>query len=317
MKKLAFIFLIFFCINGKSQSIDSTKEKVVGFYGITENYVRLLKSLLIMNTDSTDKTNNQIRFISGTPYYVSNGIYKKFAGSVPDSGIFVTYYGGDNRYFTLQPQDPTATICCSYDYEYMTGSTFSGSVDWTAGRLAGGVNLKATDSIATVYVNSISRTFTQPSPGSSYSATTAVTININTTQVIPISVTTTSGKSAGATVTIRGLPKNYFGYSENASPDQTIVLAVSGGGNYLSTSKANTPTVTIPSGSAKYVYYAYPVTYGALTSIKDGAGNEVIGAFTRTTVSITNQSSAPYTQNYYVYTSNNNYSNTSIYVNYN
>jgi len=104
-------------------------------------------------------------------------------------------------------------------------------------------------------------------------------------------------------------PKRYWGYSSAAAPTNGIVLASAGGSNELTTGKAKNSFSVVVSGTLQYVYYAYPASYGDLSSIIVG-GFESIGAFTKTVLSVTN--SQGYVQNYNVYTSNNQFTNTTI-----
>jgi len=77
-------------------------------------------------------------------------------------------------------------------------------------------------------------------------------------------------------------------------------LASAGGSNTLSDSKAGTFTITA-SGSNR-VFYAYPSNLGDLSSVNIG-GLESLSSFNKSVISFTNASG--YTQNYNVYTSNN------------
>jgi len=105
-------------------------------------------------------------------------------------------------------------------------------------------------------------------------------------------------------VTFTPLPKRYWGYLDaNTTPTSAQVLATLGGDSELTTSRAGTFTVTV-SGSNKYLYYAYPTSLGALTSLTI-SGFETLPAFSpAATVSVKNAKG--YTQNYYVYINRGN-----------
>ena len=104
-------------------------------------------------------------------------------------------------------------------------------------------------------------------------------------------------------------PKRYWGYSSASAPTNGIVLASAGGNNELTTTKVKNSFNVVVSGTLQYVFYAYPASYGDLSSIIVG-GFESIGAFTKTVLSVTNAQG--YVQNYNVYTSNNQFTNTTI-----
>jgi hypothetical protein len=112
-------------------------------------------------------------------------------------------------------------------------------------------------------------------------------------------------------ITYTPYPKRYWGYVNSTSPTSSEIITNLGGGNELMTdgTRAKSGFSVVVSGTNQYVYYAYPTTYGTLTSIIVG-GFESIGAFTRTTVSVTN--AVGYTQNYYLYRSNNQFTNTTV-----
>jgi hypothetical protein len=105
------------------------------------------------------------------------------------------------------------------------------------------------------------------------------------------------------------LPKRYWGYTSSATPNSSQIITVSGGGSELTSSKDKVGFSVVVSGTNQYVYYAYPASFGALTSIVI-SGLESIGAFNQTTVNVTNAQG--YSQNYYVYTSQNQFNNTTV-----
>jgi len=202
-----------------------------------------------------------------------------------------------------QSQAPTASLSGGGSYELHSAGTFPLTLNWSAGRQS------ATQPLATIVVAGVSQTFTQPSAGSSVSGTQGVTVTYNSNVTYTNTVTTTDSKSASATTSVSFFPKRYWGISSLSAPDNTIVLASSGGSNELTTTKVKGSFVITVSGTNQYVYYAYPSSYGTLSSIII-SGLESIGAFTLTTLSVTN--ALGYVQDYYVYTSNNQFNNTTI-----
>ncbi len=99
---------------------------------------------------------------------------------------------------------------------------------------------------------------------------------------------------------LKKIYKRYWGRCLGV-PDSAIIRATEGGGSELSSGRAKGPFNIRASGSHN-IYYAYPTSYGALTSIIIN-NLESIAAFTQNTVSVTNASG--YTQSYFVYVSNN------------
>jgi len=105
------------------------------------------------------------------------------------------------------------------------------------------------------------------------------------------------------------LPKRYWGYTSASAPNSSQVIAANGGGSELTSSKDKIGFSVVVTGTNQYVYYAYPSSFGLLTSIVV-SGLESIYAFNQTTVAVTNAQG--YTQNYYVYTSQNQFNNTTV-----
>lgn len=118
-----------------------------------------------------------------------------------------------------------------------------------------------------------------------------------------------AGSVYSSYITFSPLPKKYWGVSSTFPPSSATIITATGGGSEYATSKdKNNFTITV-TGTNLYVYYAYPASFGSLTSIIV-SGLESFGAFTQSTVSVTNAQG--YTQNYYVYTSNNQFNNTTV-----
>jgi hypothetical protein len=105
------------------------------------------------------------------------------------------------------------------------------------------------------------------------------------------------------------LPKRYWGYTSSGTPNSSQIISVNGGGDEFSSIRDKYSFSVVVTGTNQYVYYSYPTSFGALTSIVV-SGLESIGAFNQTTVAVTNAQG--YTQNYYVYTSQNQFNNTTV-----
>jgi hypothetical protein len=221
-------------------------------------------------------------------------------GSNITSSQFIT-----NSFY--QTQVPTSGLSGGNNYELHSSGTFASTLNWSAGRQS------ATNPLSTINVAGINQTFTQPSSGASTSGTQGVTVSWNTNVTYSNVITTTDSKTATSTTSFNFYPQIYWGRTAIVSPDNSTVLATAGGSNELTTGKSKSGFSITASGS-NYVYYAYPNSYGDLTSILIG-GFESIGSFTKTTLSVTNASG--YVQGYTIYTSNNTFSATtpSIIVN--
>lgn len=110
----------------------------------------------------------------------------------------------------------------------------------------------------------------------------------------------TGNDETSASVAITFLYKRYIGVTTASSITESVIKGLSS--SELTSTKSKTITGVTASGTQYYVI-AYPTALGALTGIIQDGATPVLSAFTRTTVSVTN--AAGYTQDYYVYRSNN------------
>lgn len=102
-------------------------------------------------------------------------------------------------------------------------------------------------------------------------------------------------KSVSKSTTITFMNRVYYGAAANGTVDSSFILSLT---RSLQSSKAQTFSVT--AGSSQYIWYAVPTRYGACTFNVGGFD----GGFTLVnTISFTNASG--YTENYYVYRSDN------------
>jgi hypothetical protein len=218
--------------------------------------------------------------------------------SIPTIGLVITTGSPQSVIYQLfnQSQPPTASLSGGVNLE-VSASSSSGTLNWSYGRQS------ATATIASAVINpgSLNVFGSQPSQPGTISGTQSVTIPATGSITFTETVTTIDSKIATASTTYNRLPEFYYGRSASATPNQTIILAVAGGSNPLSASKAQTGLVITASGS-NYPYFAYPSSEGAINNIFDVNGFNVTSAFNQTTVSVTNASG--YVQNYFVYTLN-------------
>ncbi len=96
--------------------------------------------------------------------------------------------------------------------------------------------------------------------------------------------------------------KRYYGWLSNTTPSNADIIALV---NEFSTSRVKSYTTTSPSG-LQHLCFFYPSSFGDLSNIKVGGLNS-FGAFTKTTVAVTNAAGGSTTYNFYY--SNNTFSN--------
>lgn len=96
--------------------------------------------------------------------------------------------------------------------------------------------------------------------------------------------------------------RRYWGWCPDSTPSDAEILAVS---DELSTTRAKPAFTATVSGSGRHVFYAYPASFGDLTSLTVG-GFESLPAFTKTTRAFVNDFGVSISYNIYV--SNNTFS---------
>lgn len=225
--------------------------------------------------------------------------------STPIVGQFITKTSIknwiDSAFYATQP--PTATLTGGTTLEKHSAGTVSKTLSWSASRQA------VTAPLASIVVGGVTQTFSQPSQPGTVSGTQSVTLTYNTNATFTNAVTTTDNKTATASTTYTFQNSRYWGYTSTSSPTDANIISISGGGTDLVGSRAKTTFSIIITGSTQFIYYAYPASFGNLTSFVVG-GFESIGAFTLITRSFTNASG--FAESYNIYVSNNTFSNTTI-----
>ena len=325
-------------VSDVSASYTLPAALVDNYSGVVVTQTTVAASITL--SDPTNKTVGRLFTISNaSPSTYSLSIVGSTLNIAPGkSGYFVwdgvvwsatsalTQTDADIMYVKVQTSNPSAALSPgSTTYELAPAGTKTIILNWNAGRQApnAGAGLSATANITSVVITgnsqTLAQTFTNPATPTTVATTTngtqSVTFDNKTNVTYTNTVETSDNKTATASVTYSFLPRAYYGYSATETPGQAEILAAAGGGSPFSSAKALSPTVTLPATTDYYnVFYAYPATYPALTIIKDAANNNVTGAFTLSTVSVTNASG--YTQTYNVYTSIYTYSNTTIYAQY-
>ena len=182
-------------------------------------------------------------------------------GSNITSNDFIT-----NVFYQSQP--PTSSLTGGFVYEFTTAGTQSKVLNWSGGRSA------ATTPLATINVDGVNQTFTQPSQGASVSGTKTVTITNNSVQTFTNTVTTTDGKIAVSTTQFSPQNKIYAGFVTSATPTDADIFAATGSayvGGTFSASINQSGALSTPS-SSKYFIFAAPASYGTPNVNINGLG---------------------------------------------
>lgn len=201
-----------------------------------------------------------------------------------DTVNILTLQGIVNYIFQFQYTPPTISLSGSSNILREKGASVSGIT------LTANVT-KRSDPIAEVkfYRNPSTLLDTQTSGGaipnggsSTYAYATAFTDNV-TFRAEAIDNGATGGPTTvSATTTYSFVYPYYYGAGANGlTPSQVALLTKD-----VIASNANL-TRTLSVGSGQYTYFAYPASYGALTSILDVNGFEVLPAWTASTGNIT------------------------------
>lgn len=281
MKKLFLtIILVFFYILAYCQPqtiyIVPNVNALKAYYGTSSRlFVTSMSSdYVICNTCTVDdsivfqgsgtrKWSKLFRDTTGGAQIIPAGIITSTAniGDNPGSNISVGDFITNTFY---KSQLPTATLTGGVNLEFRSAQTMNYTLNWSAGRQ------RATVLIASVFVNGISQSFSQPDTSSSISGTQAVSFPVNTSITYSNVVTTTDSKTATASTTFSFLPQRYFGWinvSDTAGIgtfgyNDSKITALS---QELSSSNVKSWNTGNPTGTQIYVY-AYYYTAGALNN---------------------------------------------------
>ena len=114
-----------------------------------------------------------------------------------------------------------------------------------------------------------------------------------------------AGSKTSSAITFTPQAKRYWGYCSSITPADADIKAALGGGSELSSAKAKTAfDINISSGS-NYIFYAYPASLGALSTLTVG-GFGSLPSFTMITRSFSNTNG--YAQSYNIYINPNAFS---------
>lgn len=260
-------------------------------------------SFVIIGTDLALGETSETAFRGDHGAWIYNSIMQGNPAVVtPVITISWTYYKyTDTSNATSVNPEKNAGSTTSPQIEIGYRAKYTASWKWTAA--SGNKNPTAT-----------SGTFgtTLPASGvvsTSKSATVTATTTISQTVTAPKqglvvsnnAVVAPSGTdSASASHKVTFLYKRYWGVTTASSITESVIEGLAN--SELTSSKSKTLT-GVTASSSQYYVIAYPKTLGALSSIIQDGATPVLSAFTQTTVSVTN--AAGYTQDYYVYRSNN------------
>jgi len=220
--------------------------------------------------------------LAGTTFTTLEDIF--FPAEPPTASQTLTAFGstsGANRTIEIRP-----------------AGTEPATINWTAGRQP------STGLITSITAGGVSQTFSQPPQGVTENGTQGITLTNNTNTTVNLTVVSESG-NATDNISITWLSKRYWGVDADGVLSDAELIA---GNGELSGSRAKSFTVN-PTND--FVYFAYPQSLGALTSITVN-GFESLAAFTQSTFSHTNASGG--VVNYFLYVSNNQFTQSSSIV---
>lgn len=199
-------------------------------------------------------------------------------------------------------QVPTATLTVTYNattssalqIERTNAATLSMTLNWSASRQA------FTQPLASILVNGVTQSFSQPSAPGTVSGTQAVTYVPNNTITYSNTVTTTDSKSAVANATVTALTRQYSGFLSTNTPTDAQIRGLAL--QPFKTTRIQGATV-IANSSPNYLIIAFDESFDPTNISQIWVGGlDQTGAFTRTVRSFTNASG--YTSNYIIYALN-------------
>ena len=301
----ALIFLLLTLI-GKAQSpiYDSTKVlQPVGAYG-NDNKNGAFRGSLVIPKDTLKlgakdsgaiaSKNNSLFQYNGYKWIAAGaggggGGSAIFAGGVISSLPAIGNNPGTNitsNDFIISQfyasQAPTATLTGGGTFEYRSAGSGPSTLFWGAGRQS------ATAPLATIIVDGVAQTFSQPAQAATVSGTKAITITYNTNTTFTNTVTTADGKTAIATTSYLWQNKIYAGFVSSATPSDLDIYTSTGSsyvGGIFSGTINQSGVLTAPS-SSKYFVFVAPASYGTPNITVNGLGV----SFTLITRSFTNAS---------------------------
>lgn len=305
MKKLVVIIFLLVTITASSQTQRPSGLPTVsngGFYrlgGVLDTMQMFIKTDTFSAKYPTliNHTNGKLYFSKGNGAFWNeigdtaslSSIYVRRSDS---NNVYLTPFLASQTYVAIQTQPPTASLSGGSNIELHSAGIFNSTLNWSAGRAASNSTQNATNPLASIVVNGINQTFTQPSAGSSVSGTQAISLFYNTNRTVFNVVTTTDGKTATATTQYNFFPKYYIGYSTTSTPSDADLIA---GINTIfpATTRVTSGTLASPASSS-YIFFAVPATFGTPVVTINAAGV----TYNNTTRSVTNASG--YTQSYII-----------------
>ncbi len=290
MKKALFGLFLLFSFGVKAQTVfkvDNTPTRFVNKFGVP-----VKTTVVPMGTDSAliwiDPTDSSFKWA----YKSQAQKALRFADTI---ATVLTKTQGDASYVRIQTQNPTSTLSGGYSYERRASGTFTPTLSWSAGRLAAGTGVNATNPISTIVVGGVSQTFSQPSAGSSVSGTQVVTVTNNTNSTFTNTVTTTDSKTASVTTSFTVYDKRYIGWAVTSTPTSAEILAAVYQDNSGGNASINTTLSVI--GTARYLFIVNTVNQSSITV----NGFPSTAAFSlNNTVTFTNASGGTFTGKYTV-----------------
>jgi hypothetical protein len=263
----------------------------------------LTYGLKILDTRDTSKFLATHNFVTQSNYFTGGTISSlPTVGQTINSTSIIDWI--NKAFYSAQPPTFSLSISGGDTLEMANpGNIVSITLNWTAGRQA------KTNTLSSIVVNNINQSFTQPSAPGTTSGTQSANVTANTNQTFSGIVTTSDNQTASANQTLVWSSHRYWGYVNSSNPTDAQVITSAGGGSDFPNVKSKPSFNIVITGTNQNFYFAYPSSYGNLTSLVVG-GFESLGAFTLTTRTLTNASGSSVSYNIYV--SNNTFSNTTI-----
>lgn len=184
---------------------------------------------------------------------------------------------------------PTINFSITKSGNVLHGESYTETLTVSVTAMGSSTNI---DTIDWYQGNTLLRTDTIDSPttGSwTYTMSTPTTDTTTFKAIIKYKKSDGTPTSTTKSASINFYYNKFYGSVASLTPSEADVTALT---TALGTAKGGTYSFTI---SAARMAYAYPVSLGALTSIKDGSGFSLFDSFTRTTVTYTqNETSVDY-----------------------
>lgn len=249
------------------------------------NRISILNTNVSSNTASITANTNSINTLN-------TNVSSNTASITALNSNFSNYYSkseADARFSQLTTQNTILSLSGGGNFE--SGSTQNAILNWSVGRAAGTNISKPTDSISSIKINNISQTFTNPVIGASATGSYNAG-SITSNQTITLQSTTIGSLTNSTSVSYNFALKRYIGFVASASPTDAILRNLS-----LDLTQSLNSSGGLTASGANYICFAFPLSFGSLSSIKIGGFAQTFNLTTRT---VTNSNGVAALYNIYV-----------------